>query len=698
MALLRPAGRRDVGGPGGDAVRPRRRSRCAAPFLGVIAMGLCGLPRPPATAQEAPLPDRDPAWALAHRQGPLSAEETRAFMLELAHFVSENHSKTRPDSPQRGMVYEYLDMPRRGEFDQFVQGEALDTMHDGAWFAAALVNAARATGDPYYRRLLTRDLLPFYCKMLNDSDRLFSAAESHARPGAAAWGREWALQEGEKGFVPYYWDDGGSVSIEMRRDGNPRPSRPALDLFVRKGEPNPRYLLNGYSHGSSNHLAQDLGVMLQQSWLLLRATADPEERRLVAALAQAARHLHQCRMNHHGHIPMCDAPTGLANNDPDELRRLPDGSSPQLWEPDNHLVRALARYVPGQRAELPGFADDQQYRYYFGLARHGGVLPRPLAFKTVYDAYTAPLLYHYYSDDAPAPAGINRFDLHPYHTLDGRLTDYRSDRRGSGQLPRPIGSRMGPQNMVCCGWALQALRADPALWEARYRTQFGADTRVYIEAPAPGADSRPPAGSPIRIGPLDLRVRSTRRALILTGASDEPEVTFSVCAQADGKGPRAEVFLKRDGNTRITNESGENLAHEATLLPMNPGFQLEVTIPYGVVRSQKRWLTPVDHSRLFLKTADETQGLYLAASTEQVRAWLAHELGAGLRTWQAIFRHHGYIPTGLGTGQNWDRYSDSGGYAHLISAASQWLLYQEGKRDWEVHQAPDLLASRPPVR
>ena len=31
----------------------------------------------------------------------------------------------------------------------------------------------------------------------------------------------------------------------------------------------------------------------------------------------------------------------------------------------------------------------------------------------------------------------------------------------------------------------------------------------------------------------------------------------------------------------------------------------------------------------------------------------------------------------------WDEFSDNGGYAHLISAAAQWLTYLDGKRDWE---------------
>src|SRR5205823_1709972 len=141
-------------------------------------------------------------------------------------------------------------------------------------------------------------------KMLNHSDELFSAQRNDARPGAHTFDKEHALQPGEKGFVPYWWDDGASVSLERRRDKNPRGPFACTDL--RAGMDNPQFRLEGYSHGSSNHLAQDLGVMLQTAWLLLRESQDPRERRLAAEVAAAARNLHECRMRHHGHIPMCD--------------------------------------------------------------------------------------------------------------------------------------------------------------------------------------------------------------------------------------------------------------------------------------------------------------------------------------------------------------------------------------------------------
>src|SRR5688500_10818273 len=176
----------------------------------LILMSLCLVPLP-ALAQDKPLPDES-AWNTAHQKPPMTIEETAVFMKRLAKFVFDNHMKKAERSPQRGMIYEYLDVRRRGKPDQFVQGEALDTMHDGAWFAAAMVNAYNATGDKFYKELLTEWQLPFYCKMLNESDQLFTTGRNDARPTAPAWNREHGLQDGEKGFVPYYWDDGGSVS------------------------------------------------------------------------------------------------------------------------------------------------------------------------------------------------------------------------------------------------------------------------------------------------------------------------------------------------------------------------------------------------------------------------------------------------------------------------------------------------------
>jgi hypothetical protein len=563
-------------------------------------------------------------------------------------------------------------------------------MHDGAWLAAALVNAHRAAGEPFYKSFLTRRQVPFYCKMLNHSDELFSAKTNNARKSAKPFDKEHALQEGEKGFVPYFWDDGGSVSLERRRDKDPLGPFPCFDRLA--GKDNPEHRLDGYSLGSSNHLAQDLGVMLQQAWLLLRESPDDADRKLAAEVAEAARNLHECRMRHFGHIPMCDAPSALAAGDARLMAHVPDQSGPAVMEPGNHYFRALYDFKPGQRYPTPGFADDQEYRYYSALAKHGGTVPKALAFRLIYDAYTEPLLYRSYSDDAEVPPGINRFDLHPIYFKDGKPEDYRSDRKGPGGKPRPIGSRLGPQNLVVCGWGLQLLREYPGLWDERARAAAGKDALVPIVDALPGMEEvkTPPAA--LTVGGAELKLRGTRSALEVEGTAKTEELTLKLFSRPDGKGGFAAVTVKKDGAAAV-NDKGEKLQLEVQTAEKG-GLTFRLRLPYTAAKGQKAWANGVEHGRLSVQVGDEARNLYLASPEAQVKAWLERELGGGLRTWEAIFRAQGYVPTGIGAGEEWDDFSDAGGYAHLISAAAEWVLYREGKKDWEAQRVPGLERSK----
>ncbi len=465
------------------------RSTRLLPLLAFLALIV-------ANARAADAPSR---WASAWKDSkPLTPEQTRAFIRRLADYVIANHMK-KDDSPQRGMTYEYFEVARKGKEDQFVQGEALDTMHDGAWFAVALAAAYRATGDEYYKEALDRWSLSFYCKMLNHGDTLFSGKVVHVRPDKAqTWkeSKEWLLQEGEKGFVPYWWDDGGSVSLERVLNKKIEPDFPALDAYLAAHQANPQFRLGGYSLGSSNHMAQDLGVLLEANWLLFRNDPDPRGRKWAAELTDAARNLERCRTNHGSpNIPAVLAPFALATADAKALKAIPDPSRDALWQPDNHYTRALMPAKAGVKSSAPGFADDAEYLYYAGIARAGGELPEPLAFKLIYDAYTHPLLYRYYCDDEAPPPGINGFDLHPYNWIDGKPVDYRSDRKGPGKNPRPTGSRFGPQNMAVCGWALQAMKKYPRIvkrsagvWEGRYMKFHEESGReIYIDDAPPRA-------------------------------------------------------------------------------------------------------------------------------------------------------------------------------------------------------------------
>ena len=72
-----------------------------------------------------------------------------------------------------------------------------------------------------------------------------------ARPDAHAWDKEHALQfvdgKPEKGFVPYWWDDGASVSLERMLSKSALGDFPCFDAFAARGEPNPKFQLSSAS-------------------------------------------------------------------------------------------------------------------------------------------------------------------------------------------------------------------------------------------------------------------------------------------------------------------------------------------------------------------------------------------------------------------------------------------------------------------
>ncbi len=623
-----------------------------------------------------PLPEDRGAWATAWKEKkPMTAEEARAFMKRLAQFVYDHHLKKDANSPQKGITYEYLDIPRLGKPDQFVQGEALDTMHDGAWLAIALANAYRATGDKFYKEWLTDYTLPFYLKMLNHSDTLFSTKQVWVDPKGNKFNKEHLLQDGEKGFVPYWWDDGASVSLECRLKKQDLPEFQAFDQYLADGKPNPDYRLSGYSIGSSNHLAQDLGLMLMNSWLLLRESEDPKDKQLTAELLEAAKNLQQCRTNHgFGNIPAVVAPLAVMTGDKKWINALPDPASEKLWEPNNHYTRALRDFKPGQKMPLPGFADDQEYFYYSALARAGGKLPDPAAFKLIYDAYTEPQLYRFYSDDAEVPPGINVFDLHPYSMIDGKFPDYRSDRKGPAKKPRPIGSRMGPQNMVCTAWALQVLKDRPSAWDIKREPAFAQDVIVPI----------------VKKNGNDGAVRVINGALSVDIGVLPAGFVFAVPL---GQAARIDFFNGPDakGNAAATIEvdtNGNASGGKAQVLRLLANPPVAVVVPFTVNKDSKPSANCVEHGHYSVRVGDKVRNFHAVTSITSLEEQLNRELTGGLRTWEAIFDEKGYIPTGMGTNSPKDNFSDTGGYAHLISATAEYILLLEGKKDWETLKIP----------
>src|SRR5437667_5196675 len=107
----------------------------------------------------------------------------------------------------------------------------------------------------------------------------------------------------------------------------------------------------------------------------------------------------------------------------------------------------------------------------------------------------------------------------------GKPSPYRSVRE------IPTGSRFGPQNMVVCGWALQALKTYPGLWDERSAKEAANDLRVRF---SDAADSEA-----VTLGTATLRLGSKRSALLLSGTAKGESVAIRIYAQPDAKGSTA---------------------------------------------------------------------------------------------------------------------------------------------------------------
>ena len=240
---------------------------------------------------------------------------------------------------------------------------------------------------------------------------------------------------------------------------------------------------------------------------------------------------------------------------------------------------------------------------------------------------------------------------------------------------------MGPQNMVVCGWALQALEEFGDIWEERHAEGSENDQVVMIDQLPPNIAS-PDREAPFfefKVGSATLGLSSTHRGLQVRGDFKGKPELIKIFNRPDGKGSFAAVSVGEP--VSATNELGQKLILETRELKPVKAVRFAFFLPYTVVKGQGHWANGTPHGRYSIQVGDALQNLYFSQEEEQVKRWLFYELAGGLRTWEAVFRQKGYIPTGLGEAR-WERFSDTGGYAHLISAAAQYIFYLEGKRDW----------------
>jgi len=314
------------------------------------------------------------------------------------------------------MIYEYVNTCKIGELGQWIQGEGLDTMHDGAWFAASLCQAFRATNEKYYLDFLLNYSIPFYTKVLCNSDILFKDGLDENKVFKAGKHRKETQYLGNKGFCPYWWDDGASVSMDLITTHNHLFD--CIDYFILNNKPNMENRLWGFSLGCSNHLVQDIAVMLIEAYLL----TGKEE------ILLSAKYLQEDRSKRgYSIIPVVLASASFQNKNLSEKI-----GSAHRWflienEPLGVYYASLYNYEENKIYIAPGFADGEEYNFYSSLIKNKGELLEKEAFKIIYLSFTNPFLYKYWFDLYEPDEGLNIFDFSLIKIENGRILSYMSD-------------------------------------------------------------------------------------------------------------------------------------------------------------------------------------------------------------------------------------------------------------------------------
>jgi hypothetical protein len=179
--------------------------------------------------------------------------------------------------------------------------------------------------------------------------------------------------------------------------------------------------------------------------------------------------------------------------------------------------------------------------------------------------------------------------------------------------------------------------------------------------------------------------------LFAFGTFTGDELKVEVFGGPDGKGTKAVVTLKPGRWVTAANGDGDPLKVVGDAFRSDkPVKEFQFALPYTAIKDQGRWANGIELGRSSISVNGKVQNFVLASTEKRVKAALERDLAGGLRTWEAILDAKGFIPTGLNAGGDWDRFSDSGGYAHLIAAASRYVLWKQGKRDWETHKVPSV--------
>ena len=414
----------------------------------------------------------------AHAAGPWTQAELRRLGRDLGEYVTAHHIQRNPKSPQDGMVCKWY----RARDGRWVSDTGCNMLGDGAWFADALCLYYRATREPWALSVLQKYPLPFYERVLTDSDKLFGVS---------------------KGICPLWWNDGAASA----RAG------PAV-----RGFPKPPRM-------TSNALALDLAAMLMSAGLLCR---DVETATAATCLLRGDR---ECYDDPTVPLPLGVAVAMLANDDMLQTRCLP--LIP--WQSYDGPAGALADALCHNRTHsAPAALEEAMINYRMHtLAQPLQPLGANFAKNFIATVYSSLRLADLWHDNGPRQPGLTPFDDAAL-TVGEKLAFYRSDKPAL-----PFGTRHGPMLLCGAAIALQLMEAFPAVWEGWYRQQHAADARVsgkFAELPALAKSG--PVEMAWTTSSLLIRARGPLK-LLLASATPGEDASATVLLDAAGRATAA---------------------------------------------------------------------------------------------------------------------------------------------------------------
>ena len=652
-----------------------------------------------ATPQELALQPYTAPAAPAAREWP--RERVLGFMREMADFVQKNHVVTDPARKTYGMVYEFWkDGKKMQEF-------GLDAMHDGAWWMSALITAQRADPKGDWLARAQKYQVPFYTQVLNHSDTLFlkmQPTDEDKRPWSSP----------VKGWAPRGWDDGLGFD---RKSGQLLP--------------------NAYSTGS-NQLSQDLADTLLNVWL---TTRDPQ-------VAEALGHLRDYKQQCFGGIQGVDIAAAVSAGQANAFLkyRLPD-FSPQALVPyytglfekkgfrlpssddglawlyregtaaaliAGELPRGVAAHLVarcyGAQGAMELFFDDRPAQcgaWLFDLQRTPGFIEG----QGRLEAYSSTAKNFYGSRGvqiAAVAAGVL-----PELKAAPALWD-AAWRKNAGDAR----VRMVDEAPITDGTKDAVYARSAALGDDAARVSMVSDPRnlhVFIETTRPqltvtfqedASDVRnsrtAEINEPARTGEHRLAAKTKGKGSPKKKKGGGGTTSKKGGASSKADAPPEPVFSRggklivtREGACTVTNEKGETLLCKAVFKAAGEFKQgegdlwtVEVRIPYTFVPGQNTWINGVDFGRyrVGIDTAPP-QTVCILSEASRVQKRLEQQILGTIDYWYGVWKQAGIIPSGWDTptvkADGW-ALSDAGGYAHLLSMMSLWLIYQDGHREWEI--------------